>query len=113
MYIFVNPGSTCEAQTPIVGTSEDTSGHHQVTVNVDPAVYPVGQYSAVSYNPNSGISSACESFTVSSPAPVTSAPVGGVVLPADALALLSPWLALLGGLGCIGTVAVIAKKRQP
>jgi hypothetical protein len=38
-------------------------------------------------------------------------PVGGVVLPANTLAVLAPWLAVIGLAGCIGTAVVIAKKR--
>jgi hypothetical protein len=37
--------------------------------------------------------------------------VGGVVEPANTFALLSPWLAVIGLAGCIGTVAVVARKR--
>ena len=39
-------------------------------------------------------------------------PVGGVVLPANAFAVLGPWLAVIGLVGCIGTVAVVAKKHE-
>jgi hypothetical protein len=46
-----------------------------------------------------------------SPAPA--APVGGVVMPAGTLAILGPWLAFIGVVGCIGTAVVIAKKRHP
>jgi hypothetical protein len=35
-----------------------------------------------------------------------------VVMPASPLALVAPWLAVIGLVGCIGTVAVIAKKRK-
>jgi hypothetical protein len=38
--------------------------------------------------------------------------VGGVVEPANTFALLSPWLAVVGLVSCIGTVVVVAKKRQ-
>ena len=38
--------------------------------------------------------------------------VGGVVIPANTLALLSPWLVVIGLAGCIGTVVVVAKKRR-
>lgn len=43
------------------------------------------------------------------PAPVA---VGGVVIPTNTLALIAPWLALIGIVGCIGTIVVIAKKRR-
>jgi len=42
-----------------------------------------------------------------------SAAVGGFVIPANTLALLSPWFAVIGLVGCIGTVVVVAKKRRP
>jgi hypothetical protein len=38
--------------------------------------------------------------------------VGGVVIPANTLALVSPWLAVIGLVGCIGTIVVVAKKRR-
>ena len=41
-----------------------------------------------------------------------SAAVGGVVIPANTLALLSPWLAVIGLVGCIGTAVAVAKKRH-
>jgi hypothetical protein len=41
------------------------------------------------------------------------APVGGVVIPpANTFAMVSPWLAVVGLVGCIGTVVIVAKKRQ-
>jgi hypothetical protein len=39
-------------------------------------------------------------------------PVGGVVTPVNNFALLTPWLAVIGLVGCISTVVVVAKKRQ-
>jgi hypothetical protein len=41
------------------------------------------------------------------------APVGGIVVPADMIAVLAQWLAVVGLIGCIGTVVVAAKKRHP
>ncbi len=38
--------------------------------------------------------------------------VGGVVTTVNAFSLLTPWIAVLGLIGCIGT-AVLAKKRRP
>ena len=38
--------------------------------------------------------------------------VGGCVQPVNSLAMLSPWLAVIGLVGCIGTVVVVAKKRR-
>ena len=40
------------------------------------------------------------------------AAVGGVVLAANTFALVSPWLAVIGLVACIGAVVVAAKKRQ-
>jgi WD40 repeat protein len=40
-------------------------------------------------------------------------PVGGVVMPANNLAIAAPWLAFIGLVGCIGTVVVVRKKRHP
>ena len=37
------------------------------------------------------------------------APVGGIVAPVNTFAVLAPWLAAIGLVGCIGTVAVVAK----
>jgi len=38
--------------------------------------------------------------------------VGGVVMPAGMFAILAPWLAVIGLVGCIGTVVVVARKRR-
>jgi hypothetical protein len=38
--------------------------------------------------------------------------VGGVVIPVNTFAVLAPWLAVIGLVGCIGTVVVVAKKRR-
>ena len=40
------------------------------------------------------------------------APVGGLVMPANNLAIATPWLAIIGLIGCIGTVALVTKKRR-
>jgi len=42
----------------------------------------------------------------------TSPSVGGVVIPPNTFALVSPWLAVIGLVGCIATVVVVAKKRR-
>jgi hypothetical protein len=41
-----------------------------------------------------------------------SGPVGGIMIPVNTLALVAPWLAVVGLVGCIGTVVVVAKKRR-
>jgi hypothetical protein len=48
-------------------------------------------------------------FTNSPVAPA----VGGVVMPANTLAIVAPWLAVIGVVGCIGIVVVARKKRHP
>jgi len=37
--------------------------------------------------------------------------VGGLVIPTNTLALVSPWLALIAVVGCISTADVVTKKR--
>jgi hypothetical protein len=37
------------------------------------------------------------------------APVGGLVMPANTFALVAPWLAVIGLVGCIGTIVVVVK----
>ena len=63
------------------------------------------------------VGSASAQFTVGQQCPTapfcSTAPVGGCVQPANTFALVSPWLALIGLVGCIGTVAVVARKRRP
>ena len=49
----------------------------------------------------------------SAPFVVACCAVGGCVQPVNTFALLSPWLAVIGLIGCIGTVAVVAKNRHP
>ena len=39
-------------------------------------------------------------------------PVGGVVMPVNTLAILGPWFAVIGLVGCIGTVVVVASKHR-
>lgn len=50
-------------------------------------------------------------FTFSTPTAAVG-PVGGVVIPVNKFAVLAPWLALIGLVGCIGTVFAIAKERR-
>jgi hypothetical protein len=44
--------------------------------------------------------------------PATGPAVGGVVMPVNMFAVLGPWLAVIGLVGCIATVVVVAKKRR-
>jgi hypothetical protein len=39
------------------------------------------------------------------------AAVGGVAIPVSTFAVLAPWLAVIGLVGCIGTLVVVARKR--
>jgi hypothetical protein len=39
--------------------------------------------------------------------------VGGLVMPVNTLAVLGPWFAVIGLVGCVTAVAVVAKKRRP
>ena len=48
----------------------------------------------------------------SAPFVVACCAVGGCVQPVNTFALLSPWLAVIGLIGCVGTVVVVAKKRH-
>lgn len=61
------------------------------------------------------VESVSASFEVPSTCPGvrSCAAVGGCVEPVNKLSVLSPWLAVIGLVGCIGTVVVVAKKRQP
>jgi hypothetical protein len=40
------------------------------------------------------------------------AAVGGIVIPVRTFAVLAPWLAVIGLVGCIGTIVVVAKKHR-
>jgi len=40
------------------------------------------------------------------------APVGGVMIPVNKFAVLAPWLAVIGLVGCIGAAVVVAKNRR-
>jgi hypothetical protein len=44
--------------------------------------------------------------------PARTLPVGGIVVPVDTLAVLAPWLVVMGLVGCISTAVVVAKKRE-
>ena len=37
-------------------------------------------------------------------------PVGGILMPANTFTVFAPWLAVIGAVGCIGTVVVVAKR---
>ena len=88
--------------------SADSTGAYTTT---DKSGLVAGSYSALAQDFSYGASppGTCVDFTVSSQPPVTAAPVGGVVMPANTFAMVSPWLALVGVVGCIGTIVVVAK----
>ena len=44
--------------------------------------------------------------------PISPAPVGGFIEPANKFAIFAPWLGVIGLVGCIGAVVVVAKKRE-
>jgi hypothetical protein len=62
-----------------------------------------------SYTVSSCLDETCSTgtFTVD-PCPA----VGGVVMPVDTFAVLGPWLAVIGLVGLIGTVVLVARKRH-
>jgi hypothetical protein len=99
----------CEGspQTDATGNA-DNSGNYQITFS--PSL-SVGQYGAqVAYL---GAASPCVAFAVIEAPPAPPPAVGGVVMPANTLSILAPWLAVIGLVGCIGTVVVATKKRNP
>jgi hypothetical protein len=48
----------------------------------------------------------------SAPFVVACCAVGGCVQPVNTFALLSPWLAVIGLVGCVGTAALVVRKRR-
>jgi hypothetical protein len=44
--------------------------------------------------------------------PSNCCPVGGCVEPVNTFAVLSPWLAVIGLVGCVGIVAMAKKRRS-
>ena len=59
----------------------------------------------VCYSPDVPVGGLC-------PTAVGGTAVGGLLIPANSFAVLSPWLAVIGLVGCIGTVVLVAKKRR-
>ena len=83
----------------VVVSESASCGHYTVTVTL-----PV----------DSGVSVDDSALSVSGPFDVAGPcrAVGGCVQPVNTFALLSPWLAVIGLVGCVGTVVVIAKKHE-
>ena len=77
----------------VVSESATCGGHYTVTVTI----------------PEDGLGP-----SVSGPfdVPSTCCPVGGCVQPANTFALVSPWLGVIGLVGCIGVVMVAKKRRS-
>jgi hypothetical protein len=96
-------------QTDATGNA-DNSGNYQITFS---SSLSVGQYGAqtVANVPPLYPKSPCVAFTVVETPPAPPPAVGGVVMPANTLAIVAPWLAVIGLVGCISTV-VITKKRE-
>jgi len=96
-------------QTDATGNA-DNLGNYQITFS---SSLSVGQYGAqtVANVPPLYPKSPCVAFTVVETPPAPPPAVGGVVMPANTLAIVAPWLAVIGLVGCISTV-VITKKRE-
>ena len=74
-----------------------TSSHY----NIYCCYYLQGDFTGtfvVCYSPDVSVGGACPEEAV-----------GGVVIPANTLAVLAPWLAVIGVVGCIGTIVAVAK----
>jgi hypothetical protein len=86
---------------PVIVLESACSGRYTVTAN-----YAYGE-SVTNYFTVLSTCAGVQPCEVSEPAPV-----GGCVQPVNTFALLSPWLAVIGLVGCIGTAVVVAKKRR-
>jgi len=69
-----------------------------------PSTATPSEGSSVPMNPKPGFTNQVD---------ITICAVGGYIEPVNRLAVLGPWLAVIGLVGCISTVVVIAKKRRP
>ena len=87
--------------TFVVSESATCGGHYTVIVT-----FPLA---GTTYSVDDSALSVSAPFDVAGPC----CAVGGCVQPANTFALLSPWMAVIGLIGCIGTVVVVAKKRHP
>jgi hypothetical protein len=86
----------CSTETwacSFVVSGSATCGHYTVTVTL------------MDENPIDSVSGQFDVPSTCCPA------VGGCVQPVNTFTLLSPWLAAIGLVGCIGTAVVVAKKR--
>jgi hypothetical protein len=88
----------------------------EVTGPIGPAFFVVAAGASGSYSITVYYAPPDESPQESGPVQFTvnSGPaVGGAVVPANTLALVAPWLAVIGLVGCVGTAVVVRKKRHP
>jgi hypothetical protein len=106
--VFVTPGSTYVIQ---LQATKNTFGWLASSSNP----YPRGV--AIDTEPGEGTHSEPEidfcfrtygSGSTSTPA----GPVGGFIMPVNTFAVLAPWVAVIGLVGCIGTVVVVSRKRR-
>ena len=94
------PNLGLEVSCTFVVSESACSGPNTVTVTLKAAVDSV-----------SISESASASFDVPSTCGRECA-VGGCVQPVNKLAMLSPWLAIIGLVGCIGTAIVVTRNRR-
>lgn len=81
--------------------------------SIDTSTLSVGSYCVRAGSSSGGPNSAVDlPLTVIPAAPVAPTAVGGVVMPTNTLALVSPWLAIIGLVGCVGAAIVVARKRR-
>lgn len=100
--VFVASGPSCFGKpAAVLFTSTDGSGN-LVPLTFSTSTLALGTHCVFSFGP---AGDAQGSFLV------TTGAVGGVLMPVNTLALVSPWLALISLVACIGTIAVVAKKR--
>jgi hypothetical protein len=101
--VIVASGPTCfEKPAAQLLTSTDGSGN-LVPLTFSTSTLALGTYCVFSFG---DAGDAQGSFSV------TTGAVGGWVQPVNTFALVSPYLAVIAAVGCIGTV-VVARKRRP
>ena len=105
---LLQDGSPCTFENVVSDASVRGTGLGGIGLNVD--------LQLVRLEPESGACSLEDDFLLL-PTFVYSisnvSPVGGVVMAMNTIAVLAPWLAVIGLVGCIGTVVVaVARKRR-
>ena len=102
--VFVASGPSCFGKpAAVLFTSTDGSGN-LVPLTFSTSTLALGTHCVFSFG---AAGDAQGSFLV------TTGAVGGVLMPVNGFAVLAPWLAVIGLVGCIGTAVVAAKKRRP